>query len=143
MSRVDVGRIRRLVDEIVEGLNVIKDVISMPKNSFLNDLRSRYAIRYAVVEIVEAAALIGLHILENVFGVSPETYSEIFDALAKFNIIDLSTRDGMRKLVGLRNIVVHRYWMVDDSRIYDEAVGGGLMVIERFIGEVEDYVGGL
>ena len=143
MSKIDVARIRRLLDEINEGISVIKDAISMPKNVFLNDLRARYAIRYAIVEIVEASALVSLHILENIYGISLETYSEIFDALAKYNVISLETCNGMRRLIGLRNIVVHRYWIVDDARIYDEAIENGLSIVEKFVKEVEKYVEGL
>jgi len=39
----------------------------------------------------------------------------------------------MKKLVGLRNLLVHRYWEVDDSRIYKEARREELEVIKEFV----------
>ncbi|MHA1209426.1 MAG: HepT-like ribonuclease domain-containing protein [Candidatus Freyarchaeota archaeon] len=46
--------------------------------------------------------------------------------------------DEVAKLVGLRNLIAHRYWEADDSRIYREAVGSGLEIIKRFVREVEE-----
>jgi len=37
-------------------------------------------------------------------------------------------------------MIVHRYWRIDDTRIYREARGGGIDVIRRFIAEVQKYV---
>ncbi len=46
----------------------------------------------------------------------------------------------MVKLVGLRNIIVHRYWVVDDLKIYKSAKNSGIGNIEKFIEEVSRYV---
>ncbi len=46
----------------------------------------------------------------------------------------------MVRLVGLRNIIVHRYWSVDDMRIYDNAKRSGVGAVEKFIKEVLNYV---
>jgi uncharacterized protein YutE (UPF0331/DUF86 family) len=45
----------------------------------------------------------------------------------------------MRRLTRLRNLIIHRYWEVDDFRIYREARESGLGMIERFMEEVEKY----
>jgi len=37
-------------------------------------------------------------------------------------------------------MIVHRYWSIDDVRIYREAKNNGVRVIEKFIKEVEKYV---
>jgi len=46
----------------------------------------------------------------------------------------------MASLASLCNIIVHRYWSIDDARICMEAMSGGVDVVEKFIGEVEGYV---
>jgi uncharacterized protein YutE (UPF0331/DUF86 family) len=46
----------------------------------------------------------------------------------------------MAKLASLRNQIVHRYWTIDDLRIYKEAKENGLGTIESFIKEMTDYV---
>ena len=46
----------------------------------------------------------------------------------------------MEKLTRLRNLIIHRYWEIDDSRIYRETKSNGLKIIEDLIKEVEEYV---
>jgi len=37
-------------------------------------------------------------------------------------------------------MIVHRYWSIDDARIYREAKNSGISIIKELIKEVEDYV---
>ena len=53
--------------------------------------------------------------------------------MSKVDILDNSTAIGMKKLVGLRNLLMHRYWIADDSRIYRETKGKGLRIIKKFV----------
>ena len=46
----------------------------------------------------------------------------------------------MISLARLRNLIVHRYWLVNDIRIYRESKESGISVIKEFIKEVKDYV---
>ncbi|MDK2384226.1 MAG: DUF86 domain-containing protein [Candidatus Korarchaeota archaeon] len=46
----------------------------------------------------------------------------------------------MARLASLRNMVIHRYWEVDDLRIYREARSGGLEAIRSFAREVKAYL---
>jgi len=92
------------------------------------------------VGIVEAASLLGSHILEVEFGVSIETYIEVFKHLARRGILSQDVAQGFRTLVGLRNLLVHRYWDVDDARLYREAKRSGLGIIRGFIDEIRRYL---
>ena len=63
--------------------------------------------------------------------------------LARRGVISGETLEGMVRLVGLRNLIVHRYWDVDDFRILLEARSSGLRVVERFVEEMGRFVEGL
>ncbi len=88
---------------------------------------------------VEAAADAALLILEKVYGEEASSYREAFLKLARRGVISAETLEGMTRLVGLGNMIVHRYWEVDDARILREARGGGLRVLERFLEEVSRF----
>lgn len=45
----------------------------------------------------------------------------------------------MASLASLRNMVVHRYWEVDDIRIYREAKRRGIKILENFVKEMRKY----
>jgi len=87
-----------------------------------------------IVEIVEAIVDIGLLLVRG----EVETYAQVIDRLLKMGVISVSTADSLKSLVRLRNLIVHRYWEVDDLRIYREARSGGLDSIEGFIREIRE-----
>ena len=140
MSDVDHGRVQKLISELREALSLLNKALERPREAFLSSWRDRLSTRYLIVEIVEASTSLGIHLLEAEGGKAPETYGEVFNKMAEKDIISWEVAEGMRKLVGLRNLVIHRYWEVDDGRIYDEGRGSRLEVIRRFIEEVEAYL---
>lgn len=131
--------VERLLRDIEEALSVARSVVSLPLDEFLRDVRNRYTLRLALVEIVEAACSIGLH-LSREEGRSVEGYLFLVGFLVERGVISAEVGDAFKRLVRLRNLIVHRYWEVDDERIYREASGNGLGVVERFIAEVRRSV---
>lgn len=45
----------------------------------------------------------------------------------------------MRRFVGLRNLIVHRYWEVDDERMYKELKEEGLRRVREYLESVAKY----
>jgi len=131
---VDNGRVQKLISELREALSLLNKALERPREAFLSSWRDRLSARYLIVEMVEASTSLGIHLLEAGGVKAPETYGEVFNKMAERNIISWEVAEGMRKLV------VHRYWEVDDGRIYDEGRGSGLEVIRHFIEEVEAYL---
>ena len=119
---------------------IARDMTSMSYTEFMRDIRNRYTLRLALIEIVEAAADLGLYLLKEIAGVRRiRGYSEIFKKLVEHGILSNEIGTGMEKLARLINLIIHRYWDVDDARIYEEAKGNGLKIIESFIKEVMEY----
>jgi len=137
---VDKEKISKLIEEIEESLRVVEKIVSLDLNAFLADVRNRYTLRLSIVEIVEAATLIGLHILREQFNDRAEGYVQVFRKLLERGILSRDTGEGMIKLARLRNLIVHRYWDVDDVRVYVEIKEVGIELVKRFIREVEEHV---
>jgi len=134
-------RIKRLLAEIGESLKVARSITSMEYDEFIRDIRNRYTLRLAIVEIVEASASLGLYILREFLSIRRvEGYSHIFRRPVEHGVISPRLGEEMEKLTRLRNLIIHRYWEIDDSRIYREVKGNGLKIIEDLIKEVEEYV---
>ena len=131
-------RVNRLLGEIEESLRVAREMVSKNFDDFISDVRNRYTLRLALVEVVEAAVTLGLYILRRRFNVkSVEGYVQVFRKLMEHGVIPSDVGRGMEALVRLRNLIIHRYWEVDDARIYKEAKENGLSLIERFVEEVK------
>lgn len=100
---------------------------SLPYDEFMGDLRNRYTLRLAILEIVEAAISMGLHILrEKQEAEKSRVTRKQLKKLVEIGVVSAEVGDEVAKLVGLRNLSAHRYWEVDDLRIYREAGEVGL-----------------
>jgi len=139
---VDSERVSRLLEEVRESLRVVESIVSLNLSEFIGDVRNRYTLRLGVVEIVEAATSIGLHILRERLGEEAEGYVQVFRKLTEHEVLSKDVGEGMIKLVRLRNLIVHRYWEVDDARVYREVKEEGIRLVRRFVEEVERYASG-
>ncbi len=140
MTKIDREYVDSILSEIEEGLEEVRSITSLSLENFIKDRSRRFSMRYSVVLIVEAAADLGLMILRAYFNDEARSYREVFLKLAERGVIGFNTASGMASLASLRNMIVHRYWSIDDVRIYREAKGSGLRVVEDFIKEVKGYV---
>ena len=46
------------------------------------------------------------------------------------------------RLARLRNLIIHRYWEIDDSRIVAEVKGSGLEIIRRALDGIRRFIEG-
>ncbi len=70
----------------------------------------------------------------------PRGYRESFSELYRKGVVRPSVGTKVERLASLRNMLVHRYWEVDNLRLYEEARGGGIEAIESFLEEVRAYI---
>lgn len=132
---VDSERLSRALRDLEHSVNFIEQILNRPLDEFLNDDEAIYAMRYAVIEAVEAAVQIGLILLRET-GARPASFGEVFQILGERGIIPRDLAAAMRRFAGLRNLLVHRYWEVDDARLYRELKEEGLEALRRFMRHV-------
>jgi len=101
-------------------------------------LDEKYSLRYHVVVLVEVLGSICLHISLEGFGREPRSYSECYKLLEEKSFIDCS--EDLVKMTRLRNILVHRYWTVDDVKVYD-SIKRNFKCVEQLIENVEEKYG--
>lgn len=98
MSSIRAGR---LSEEIEESLKVAEKIVSMDFNSFISDVRNRYTLRLALVEIVEASVTLGLYILRDCFDAEVvEGYAQVFRKLMEHGVISPDVGIGWRGSLG-------------------------------------------
>ena len=140
MIGIDKEYIRNVISEINEGLGEIREAVSVGLEEFMRSRSRRFATRYSIVLIVKAATDLGIAIPKKCFNEEAKSYREVFLKLAEKGILSYSVAEGMSSLASLRNMIVHRYWSIDDTRIYREAKSRGIKTVEEFIREVENLV---
>jgi len=134
-----------LIDEVVEArireirdaLDILKNIVS--KNFSELTLYEKLSIRYLVIQLVEAAASICVHILLNVYGEIVEGFPECFVRLKFKGIIPEDLALNLASVARLRNLLVHRYWVISDEKVY-ESVKRELKDFEKFIFYIRKFV---
>lgn len=111
---VDCEYLKSRIIEVRELMGEIRRLVSKRYAELSND--EKYSLRYQLIVLVEALGSMCLHIAIEDLGKEPESYSECFMLLESRGIIDNS--EEVIKIARLRNLLVHRYWRVDDALIY-------------------------
>lgn len=92
-----------------------------------------YSMRYQIIVMIEAIGALCSHIALEVYGYEP---SSIKDCIAYVSERDsIRNVEDMKALVGLRNLLVHRYWTVENKRVYD-SIKEDFKCVEEFLNEM-------
>jgi uncharacterized protein YutE (UPF0331/DUF86 family) len=70
---------------------------------------------------------------------APQDYKDNFSVLSEAGILPDGFTRTMREPAGLRNLLVHLYWDVDDQVMY-EAIRSELSDFETFVGYILVYM---
>ncbi len=131
----DITYIKRILHELYNAFNVVKEILSRDRLS----ISDRYAMRYAIIEIVESLALIAHRLAKNI-DYPLEGYVDAMKFYAKHGILDNEAVNNLVRLVRLRNLLVHRYREIDDNRIIMEARNNGLETIRRALDGIRRFI---
>ena len=111
---LDRDLISRKIADIKFSISEINRIASKPFENLSID--EKYSMRYNIVVLVEALIALCTHIAMELYSFKPSTYRESIRIVSeKLNIP--CTKD-IEALIGLRNLLIHRYWIIDDEEIY-------------------------
>lgn len=130
----------RLLNQYLTILNKIK---TENRDMFLNDeILQGAAERYLQLSI-ETCINIGNRILSleqfNHNINPPQTYADIFENLSLIGIIDKDFSVELKNMAKFRNKLVHSYWEIDHSFVYD-LIQTKLNDIIKFMSITSDYI---
>jgi uncharacterized protein YutE (UPF0331/DUF86 family) len=95
-------------------------LVSLEQVVFLAERRNAFALRYLIIQAVEAMADLCQHILAGVQRIPCAGYIDCLTKAGEQGIISLALSQRLCRLAALRNMLVHRYWTVDDASLYVE-----------------------
>ncbi len=133
MTSLDKSYVERLIADIEEAMRIILEDLSKPFNNLSRAEKSE--VRYYLIVLVEALVALCYHIARRVYNARPGSSIEAFRVLMNEGLISSKEFDDFIKLTRLRNLLVHRYWVIDDRRIYEE-VKRDFKCVENFIGRI-------
>lgn len=118
---LDIKKIKFLISEIKESLVDIRRFTGVPQEEFWADKRNILAVEHLLLRAIEATANICSHIAARKLKKGVESPAECFELLEKEKLISKNLSTALRQMARFRNILVHRYWEVNEKRVYQYA----------------------
>ncbi len=124
--------IQNKIDIIEKNLNFLIEYKDINKENFLNNYKDVQAVKYSLFEIIESCIDIASHIISAKGFERAESYAEMFEILNKNNILKSELANNLSNMARFRNILVHRYSKIDDSKI--------LIFVKEELSDVKDFI---
>jgi uncharacterized protein YutE (UPF0331/DUF86 family) len=134
---LDKGVVESRIKHVYEAVAELKRLASKRFEEMNVDVR--YSMRYNVIVLVESMASLYLHLALDYYGLRPESYSECFREVS--SRLGLGCARDLEAMVRLRNLLVHRYWVVRDEIVY-ESVKKDFRCVEEFVSRVRELASG-
>ena len=137
---INLEKLKKRISEVREHKEKIEKYSSIPDIDFWKDERNLLAIKHLLLQSIEACGSICSHILAKKFFKSPSSFPECFEILFNSGVIDKELSTKLREMARFRNILVHRYWEIEDKKILEYA-RNNLEDFDRFLESIIVYLG--
>lgn len=111
--------VRSRCQEIADSSNRLERIGKQSKEQFLKDPDTQDIACYRLLIAIEAALNLCYHVSARQLQKVPEEYAECFAVLAKADIIPENLCERLQRMARFRNLLVHMYWKVDYSAVYE------------------------
>ena len=123
----------RDITESTKRLKAFKDI---SLEDFLSDRDKQDIASFRLIVATEAAIDLCLHISAKKLGKVAEEYAACFKLLADQGLVDQDLASRLGRMARFRNLLVHQYWEIDHSRLYEIITGPDLEDLEAFVRQV-------
>jgi uncharacterized protein YutE (UPF0331/DUF86 family) len=121
MSDVDIETLKTKAFAIRENVSKIRQYAGLSDEQFWADERNLLSIKLLMIQIIEDAIAVCSHIMTRRGGQAPSSYPECFSGLARLGVLDSALAERLMAMARFRNLLVHRYWQIDDQRVLELA----------------------
>ena len=112
-------RVSKGIADILEAKTEMEKILSVGRDVFLSDRKNSLALKYLLIQAVEAIVDVCQHLLAKTKGVVCSGYVDCIVKAGENGLIQPALATKLRKLADLRNSLVHRYWIINDGELFD------------------------
>ncbi len=123
--------------EINDASQMLRELLMKGFHSL--SFHEKLSMRYLIIQAVEASSSICLHILYGVYDERAEGFPQCFDRLGQKGIIPSHLASELASSARLRNLLVHRYWEIDDEKVF-KSLEENLEDFEKFISHIRWFM---
>jgi uncharacterized protein YutE (UPF0331/DUF86 family) len=130
--KFNVDFLRQRAEEIRQALNILESYQQLSREDFLGNQQATDAAKYRLIVAIESAVSICTHLAARLAGTTLDSYAQCFEILAASKVItqELANRSG--SMARFRDLLVHGYGQVDDSRVWD--------ILQRHLVDLDAYL---
>lgn len=99
----------------------IESVLPRTLNEFRSDRTAREVVILNLFTALQDSIALAAHWLADAGCDVPKSYGEVFSALGELGVLDPDLSLRLRSAAGLRNLIAHRYGVLDIDRIFEIA----------------------
>lgn len=140
MTAINIDKLYAKFSDITESINRLKAFRELSFDDFIGDQDKLDIASFRLVVATEAAIDICMHVAAKVLRKIPEEYAGCFDILCEHQLIDHDLSSRLAKMARFRNLLTHRYWEIDYSRVYEIITGPDLGDLEEFTRHVAGII---
>jgi len=130
--QIDKELIHGKIDIIERDITFLSTYKEKDEGELLNSYKDIQAIKYSLFEIIEASIDIASHIISAKGFQRAESYAEMFEILGKNDIIETQLSKGLSNMARFRNVLVHGYAKIDNSKV--------LVFTKEKLTDVENFI---
>lgn len=137
--KFNIEKIKKLYAASKKSLNILKTLAQMERGQIVESDVNLDRVKYNFIVVIQSLIDICNHIVAKSHGRVPEDYGDCFKSLSELGVIDSNLATKLSKMSGFRNLLIHLYWQVDNSRVY-EILKNNLVDIDDFLEKFSDYI---
>ncbi len=138
-SDLDINLLIEKANEIRKATKDMQQYTAVNLETFLKDTKLIDATKYKFLIAIEGCISICNHIASRIGKKVPESYSDCFNIIAEAGVISKKMAENLMKMVKFRNLLMHRYWVIDDRKVYQYSKDN-LNDIEKFLDTTGKYL---
>jgi uncharacterized protein YutE (UPF0331/DUF86 family) len=116
---VDELRVRQMLDRLGEEIDALRRLGRRDAEELLHDDDLLAAVKYRFIVAIEVCIDIGRHVVASEGLRAPLDYADVFSVLAEAALLDSGAAADLRDTARFRNLLVHGYAKVDDTRVVE------------------------
>ena len=119
MTPINVDVVTRLIAEMEQAVSKLRSLSVLSQDKFLADSNFFDAAKYNLIVAVEALIDLCNHIIVQEKLGKPEEYADVLRIIGARLSLDADFIIKLEKMAKFRNLIVHLYWKVDNSEVYN------------------------
>lgn len=127
------------LSRVRENIKHLKELGKLPMKEFVSDFKATGSAERLLQISIEACLDIGNHIISRCGLERPREYKDVFIILGREGILPYVFAEKLIPMVKFRNRLVHLYWKVDETEVY-EIIQNNLKDMEEFVQHIAGFL---